>query len=78
MHRYLFTISHRDIGKTTVRKMACHECDRVETIYIGSAIGRIQPIDVGKRVFDVDGVIQVENDAQRNERERRRVRLDLS
>lgn len=38
------------------------------TIFTGSAIGPIQAQDVGKRVYTVDGIIQVENDNQRDAR----------
>lgn len=41
----------------------------LQPLYIRSAIGHIQPIDVGKRVYDVDGIVQVENAEQRDKRQ---------
>lgn len=39
------------------------------TVWLKSSfIGRILPGDVGKRVYLVDGILQVENDAQRERR----------
>ena len=35
---------------------------------VSSSIGRILARDVGKRVFLVDDVLQIENDAQRDKR----------
>lgn len=35
---------------------------------VTSILGRIVPEDVGRRLYLVDGIIQAENDTQRNER----------
>lgn len=35
---------------------------------VRGALGSIMPQDVGKHVFEVDGIIQVENDEQRDTR----------
>lgn len=39
-----------------------------ECVPVASAIGRVQERDIGKRVFRVGDVIQVENDEQRERR----------
>lgn len=54
MKKYLYTISD---GLTSRQKLD-----------VSQAIGRILPGDYGKQVFDVDGIIQVENDGQRDTR----------
>jgi len=60
--RYLGTIRAEDVGK--FRYMALPGT-------LGrllQAMGHIQASDVGKQYFDVDGVLQVENDEQRDKR----------
>lgn len=65
---HIATIRKSDVGKHGLRRAGR------EIIPMGDAIGRIQAIDVGKRVYRVptdDGtsyVIQVENDEQRDAR----------
>lgn len=72
---YLFTIKPEHVGKTTVELSCCHACGQGRTICLSSAIGRVQLIDIGKRVYSVSNesgasrVIQVENDAQRDMRQ---------
>lgn len=74
MRKYLTTITGDDIGKHTIAGgRRCESCGRASySVHIASAIGPVQRIDVGKRVYRVDGVIQVENDDQRNRRLARR------
>lgn len=38
-----------------------------------NAIGRVCPSDIGKRVYLVDGIVQVENNEQRDSRLRREI-----
>lgn len=57
--KYLFTITQAHVDGT-----APPEQYRM----LWSVIGRILPIDVGKRVYRVDGVTQVENRQQRDAR----------
>lgn len=59
--RYLFTIAAEHVGRGNV-KLA----DR--NVYLAGCFGLVQQRDIGKRVFDVNGVIQVENDEQRDAR----------
>ncbi len=58
MTRIFYTITREDVGKPWL-----HMFD--QTHLTSSWIGRILAQDVGKRCYRVDGVIQVENDAQR-------------
>jgi hypothetical protein len=60
--RYLFTIQPEHVHKSYVRHHG-------KMVHVGGAIGPIQAIDVGKQVFDSDGVIQVENEEQRTRRQ---------
>lgn len=55
--QYLHTINENDFN--------------LQPTYICVVIGRILPTDVGKRIYDVNGTIQVENNEQRNKRESR-------
>lgn len=56
--RYLLTLEEKHVGRAFIQ---LDGRPRAVTDWIG----RILPNDVGKRVYDVDGVIQVENDEQR-------------
>lgn len=65
--RLLLTLGPEHVGKRSIGAAKCPRCGHLEQpIPIGDAIGRVQPGDVGKRVYDVDGVIQVENNEQRD------------
>lgn len=73
MKTYMTTIERRDVGKSfLLRKCECRICcaqrSGGDLIHVGSAIGIVMPRDVGKRVYAVHGVIQVENDEQRDAR----------
>lgn len=57
----IHTITSQDVGKSTLRV-------RGKKINIADAIGPVQAQDIGKRVFDVKGVIQVENNQQLQKR----------
>lgn len=56
-----YTITVDDVGKSTLRAFG-------RNWPTTDFIGRPQPRDVGKRVFLVDGILQVENDEQRDHR----------
>jgi hypothetical protein len=58
---YLCTLQEQDIGQSSIKVNGRHW-------YIASAIGRVLPDDVGKRVFVNNSVISVENDQQRDKR----------
>ena len=61
-----YTITKDDVNKPTIRAFG-----RVVTV--GGFLGRILPGDVGKRLYQRDGVIQAENEEQRDERLERTV-----
>lgn len=58
---YLTTIRETDVGESMLRRGGT-------SIYIADVIGPVQPCDVGKRVYSANGIIQVENDEQREKR----------
>lgn len=59
--RYVFTIGFRDVGKSWIRDILGHRWQ------LSSSIGRVQPRDIGKRAYHVDGrCLQIENDEQRD------------
>ena len=58
---YVHTITKEDIGKG-------HHKIAGRTWPASSWIGHVMPGDVGKRVYLTGGILQVENDAQRDVR----------
>lgn len=59
--RPFYTLRDSDVGKALLRAFG-------RTIPVSHFIGQIMPIDVGKRVYDVNGIVQVENEEQRGAR----------
>jgi len=69
--RLVHTITEADVGRSYARQ-ACPCCGARRSINFGDVLGRVLPGDVGKRIYNVGGgVLQVENDAQRDARLRR-------
>ncbi len=64
--KFLLAITKQDIGKTHI-KVALYK----QAVDVGSAIGPVQKIDVGKYVYASEGIIQVESSEQRDERQLR-------
>ena len=65
---YVATIEEIDIGKTSLKRNdQCQKCGHTRHSF-NLSIGRVQPQDVGKRVYEVGGILQVENDEQMNRR----------
>lgn len=60
---------YREITKADVGRYMITAFGR--TWHVSSFIGRILPGDVGKRIYQVDDILQVENDEQRDERVKR-------
>lgn len=60
--RPFYTLTTEDVGRPTLRIFG-------RTWLVSGFIGRILPGDVGKRVYLVGGILQVENDEQRAARE---------
>jgi hypothetical protein len=56
-----FTIREYHVGLTFIRWQG-------RTWGLTSVLGRIQPSDVGKRIYNVGGILQVENKEQRDKR----------
>jgi hypothetical protein len=56
-----YTLKEHDVGKCTIHAFG-------KAWAVVNFIGRIYPDDVGKRVYEVNGILQVENDAQRKSR----------
>lgn len=56
-----YTIERDDIGRSYIEAFG-------KTWRLADVIGRVQPLDVGKRVYQRDGVLSVENDQQRDAR----------
>lgn len=68
MAKYLCTIGPEDVGKAVLSRYVDER--RKVAAHVGSAIGQVQKRDIGKRVYNVNGVVQVENDEQRDRRTR--------
>jgi hypothetical protein len=69
----IHTLTDDDIGHSHVIK-TCECCGYRRTISLHGAIGYVQPVDVGKRVYlvrdeaNVSDVVQIESNAQRDRR----------
>lgn len=59
--RPFYTLKDSDVGKSSLRIFGRY-------VATTNFIGRIMPMDVGKRVYDVGGILQVENEEQRGAR----------
>ena len=69
MRRHVHTLTEDDVGQGVIHKGTCPCChQKIAPITVRDAIGRVQNKDVGKRVYLVDGVVQVESDDQVDER----------
>ena len=62
--RCVYTVQEGDIGRRTLAIEG-------QLIDVGDVCGPMQPIDVGKRIFESGGVLQIENESQLNRRQRR-------
>lgn len=56
-----YELTTADVNRATIKAFG-------RTWMVSSFIGRVLPQDVGKRVYLVRGILQVENDQQRDER----------
>ena len=72
MTKHIYTFVDNDVGKITIRLPKCTKCGQSRRINLSGIIGRVQRQDVGKRVYDSDGIIQVENLTQLIERQARK------
>jgi hypothetical protein len=62
MNTTFIMIQSRDIGRPTIKAFG-------RTWLVANFIGRVLPGDVGKRVYLVGDILQVENTQQRDRRE---------
>lgn len=75
--RYVGTIQPHHLGETILRFDGCtcqrcnHQCGG-EVIHLQSFMGRVQVCDIGKRIYSVGGIYQVENQEQVETRMRAR------
>lgn len=67
-HHLLFVLGEEHVGRTTITFPPCTHCGHVRRVHLGDVLGRVQQADVGKRVYIVGDIIQVENDEQRDKR----------
>lgn len=59
------TITREDIDKAFIKLPGCNSCGHNHSpIQVSSVIGRIISIDVGKRIYRVGDIYQVENQEQ--------------
>ena len=68
MTKLIHTITEADVGLFAIKLPPCPHCNDIKVLAIGSALGQVQTIDIGKRVFLSHGVVQVESNKQRDNR----------
>lgn len=64
--KHVYTITTNDVGQSVLHYTECETCRRQNTIYIPSLMGQILPIDIGKQIFKVGNIYQVESNEQRD------------
>lgn len=77
MRKFIHEIHKDDLSYTTrFNGIECSECGarHHEHAIVDSLGRRILLKDIGKRIYFVDGIYQVENDEQRDRRQREMVR----
>jgi hypothetical protein len=62
--KLVHTITKDDIGKTFIKYTKCRICGSTAVINTTDVMGRILSLDVGKRIYDIDGIYYVENQEQ--------------
>lgn len=66
--KYLYTLQNKDLNKATI-KITCPCCNHSKTYDLISVIGRVQKIDIGKRVYiSKTGILSIENQEQLKKR----------
>jgi hypothetical protein len=56
---YVMTITAQDVADFKARKM-----NAAKYFKLKDAMGNLLPLDIGKQVFEINGIYQVENDEQ--------------
>lgn len=65
VRKFVHTIREEDVGKARIETPGCKYCEaRGPVLYLHDWFGPVQAHDVGKRIFNVDGVLQAESDDQ--------------
>ena len=64
MRTFVYEIKIEDIGKKSLKYIACSACQKTATIQISDLCGVLMAIDIGKRIYQVNGIYQIENDEQ--------------
>jgi len=63
--KHVYTLRVEDIGKGYIEIVTCPYCHQHERLDVSEFLGRVFPLDVGKRVYlSGHGVPFVENDEQ--------------
>jgi hypothetical protein len=61
MNDHIYTIKASDVGRATLKIHG-------SVVSVSSFMGQVLPMDVGKRIYYRRGVLQVENNEQRDRR----------
>ena len=68
MAKLVYTIKKSDVGKCTLKATIVTKSRVYSNISTFEFMGYIQKIDIDKRIYLSDGIFQVENQAQLNNR----------
>jgi hypothetical protein len=60
--RYLYTVTADDIGRGSIKDVYG------KSHWLSGYFGLFERQDIGKRLYDIDGVVQMENNEQRDRR----------
>jgi len=62
----MYEITKEDVGATLIKKPCCSECGGKKNLFVGDLMGHIQAGDIGKRIYEINGLLYVENNEQRD------------
>lgn len=71
--KFIYEITKHDVGKEH-RFVVCPTCEHRKLIMFGF-MGGVLDCDVGKRIYEISGIYQVENDEQLENRTQNKRRL---
>lgn len=69
MRTFVYQITANDVGKIALKYISCPTCKKTEVIQVSRLLGKITNCDIGKKIYRVNGVYQVENQEQLNQRQ---------
>lgn len=52
--KHVYTIKKEDIGKIAIKIVICKHCGATKTIHLNDFMGPVQPLDVGKRIAQIN------------------------